>query len=183
MELQNVKDDLRKVVLAFNVKVSEDVKNIAKDFKIGVFESDIIYRIIDEYKEWSYKKKERELEEKLAKVARPCQIKILKGFVFRASKPAIFGVEVKKGVLKPGVLMMKEGGKIIGRVKEVQKEGEHVPEVKAGDRAAVSMEDPTIGRQINEEDLLIAVISEHDKKILKEVFDKLSESEKEMLEE
>lgn len=183
IELQNVKDGLKKVVLAFNVKILEEAKNLARDLKIEIFENNIIYRLIDDYKEWSYKRKEREIQEKLATVARPCQIKILKGFVFRVSKPAVFGVEVKKGVLKPGVLVMREDGKVIGKVKEVQKEGQNVSEVKVGDRAAVSMEEPTFGRQIKEEDLLISVISEEDRKILMEVFDQLSDDEKEMLKE
>jgi len=183
IELENVKDDLRKVVLAFNVKVLEDAQTIAKDLRIEIFQSNIIYRIMEEYKEWCSKKKEREIAEKLERVARPCQIKILKGFIFRISGPAIFGVEIQKGLLKPGVTMRKEDGKIIGKIKEIQSEGQTIPEAKKGDNVAVSMEEPTVGRTIREGDILVSVISELDKKILKEVFDKLSESEKEMLKE
>jgi len=180
-ELQDMKDELRKVVLAFNVKVLEEAQILAKDLKIEIFQSNIIYRIMEEYKEWCFKKKEREAAEKLERVARPCQIKILKGFVFRVSNPAIFGVEVQKGLLKPGVAVKKKDGKVIGRVKEVQKEGHVIKEAKVGEKVAVSMEEPTVGRQIEEGDVLIAVLNEEDRKILSEVFDKLSESEREML--
>jgi len=180
-ELQDMKDDLRKVVLAFNVKVLEEAQTLAKDLKIEIFQSNIIYRIMEEYKKWCFKKKEREVAEKLERVARPCQVKILKGFVFRVSNPAIFGVEVQKGLLKPGVLVKKKDGKIIGKVKEVQKEGQIVKEAKVGDKVAVSMEEPTVGRQIEEGDVLISVISNEDKKTLMEIFENLSESEKEML--
>lgn len=182
IESQNVSDRLRKAILVFNLKVSEDINNLAKDLGIRIFESDVIYRLIEEYKKWCIESKEREIEEKLEVVTRPAQIKFLKGYVFRASDPAVFGVEILKGVLKPGVLMRKER-KIVGKVKEIQKEGKNISEAKAGDRVAVSMEEPTIGRQIREGDILTVAVNEDDRKLLKELWDKLSESEKELLEE
>jgi hypothetical protein len=45
------------------------------------------------------------------------------------------------------------------------------------------MEEPVIGRHIHEGDILISVLSEDDIKILKEVYDKLSDDEKELLSE
>jgi translation initiation factor 5B len=183
VELENVKDDLRKVVLAFNVKALEEAQSFAKDLKIEIFQSNIIYRLMDGYKEWCFKKKEREIQRKLEKVARPCQIKLLKGFVFRVSNPAIFGVEVQKGLLKSGVVVKREDGKVVGKVKEIQREGQTIKEAKAGDKVAVRMEEPTIGRQIKEGDVLVAVLTKEDVKTLKEVFDKLTESEKELLKE
>jgi len=182
VELQNVKDDLRKVVLAFNVKILDEAKDLAKDLKIQVFENNIIYRLIDEYKEWVYKAKERVLQEKLASVTRPCEIRVLKGFVFRQSNPAVFGVEVKRGILKSGINLRKTDGKIVGRVKEVQREGQNMAEAKKGDRVAVSMDEPTIGRHINEGDTLYAVLSDDDLKTLREIFEKLNEDERELIE-
>jgi len=182
IETENVKDDLRKAILIFNVKVPEEIKTLAKDLGIKIFENNVIYRLLEEYKEWCWQKKEREVEEKLESVTRPCEIKFLKGFIFRQHSPAVFGVEVLKGVLKPGVLMRKKDGKIIGKIKEIQKESKNVAEAKVGDRVAVSMDEPTIGRQINEDEILTGVVSEEDKMILKEVWDRLSDSEKELLE-
>jgi translation initiation factor 5B len=107
----------------------------------------------------------------------------LKGFVFRQHSPAIFGVEVLRGVLKPGITMKREDGKVVGKIKEIQSEGQTIKEAKAGEKVAVSMEEPVIGRHIKEGDVLTAVLTEEDKKILKEIFDKLTESEKELLKE
>jgi len=183
IELQNIKDDLKKVIFAFNVKPLEDAKNLAKDLRIKILQNNIIYKLIEEYKEWCLNKKEREVQEKIEKVSRPCQLKILKGFVFRVSGPAVFGVEVQKGLLKPGVLMKRKDGKIIGRVKEIQSEGQSIKEVKPGEKVAVSMEEPTIGRQIKEGDTLVSVLSEDDLKILREIWDMLSPDEKELLKE
>ncbi len=182
IEASNVSDDLRKVILAFNVKSLEDAKKIARDLKIKIFENNVIYRLLEEYKEWCYQRKEREIQEKLEKVARPVKIKLLKGFVFRASKPCIVGVEVLAGILKSGAILRREDGKIVGKVKEIQKEGQTIKEAKKGERVAISMEEPTVGRTIHEGDTLTSVLSEKDMKILREVWDRLSEDEKELLE-
>ena len=136
---------------------------------------------MDEYKEWCFKKKEREIQEKLEEVTRPFRIKILKGCIFRVCNPAICGVEVQKGLLRPGVNVKREDGKIVGKIKEIQKEGQVVKEAKSGDRVAISLEEPTVGRQIKEGDVLTSVLTDEDKKILKELWDKLAEDEKELI--
>jgi len=183
IEVQNLEDKIRKVVLAFNVKTLEEAETLAKDLGVKIFTNNIIYRLLDEYKEWSYKAKEREIQEKLASVSRPCVVKILKGFVFRVSNPAIFGVEVQKGVLMPGVRMQREDGKTVGTVKTIEREGQQISEAKSGDKVAISMDEPTVGRQIQEGDVLSAVLTETDKKILREVFEYLSADERELLKE
>jgi len=182
-DMENVKNDVRRVVLAFNVKVSDDIEQSAKDLNIKIFSNNIIYRLLEDYDTWVKEKTEREIREKLSSVSRPCLIRILPGFVFRQSNPAVFGVEIKKGVLMPEVRLKKTSGKVVGRVKEIQKEGVNIGEAKQGEKVAVSMEEPTIGRQVKEGDELISVLTEYDLKILKELFDHLSEGEKEFLKE
>ncbi len=179
--LQNINDNLRKAVLAFNVKILEDAENLAKDWGIIIFKNNVVYRIIDEYKEWTDKRKKQEVAEKLASVVHPFELKFLKGFVFRVSGPAIFGVEVKKGILKKGVLVRNRDGKIIGKIKAVQKDGKDIELAKIGDKVAVSMEEPTIGRQIQEGDTLTSIIPEEDLKILIELKEYLSPDEVEMI--
>ncbi len=180
VETQNVNDRFRKVVLAFNVKVPEEIETLAKDLKIKIFRNEIIYQLIEEYKTWVEKERERELEEKLQLVTRPCELKILKGTVFRQSNPAVFGVEILRGVLKPGAALQR-GQKTVDRVKEIQKESKSIMEAKKGDRVAISLENVTVGRQVKEGDTLSVVITDNMKKILKEVWSKLGEDEKEML--
>ncbi|MDI6806792.1 MAG: translation initiation factor IF-2 [Candidatus Aenigmarchaeota archaeon] len=183
IEAQQVSDRLRKVILAFNVKILDEAADLAKDLKIRIFSNNIIYRLMEEYKEWCFQEKEKEINEKLEKVSRPVKIKLLKGFTFRASKPCIVGVEVLAGLLKPGVLLRKEDGKIIDRVKEIQSEGRKIPEAKAGDRVAISMEKPMMGRTIHEGDILISVLRDEDLKVLRGFWNRISESERELLKE
>ncbi len=182
-EIDPVKDELKRVILAFNVKVLPEAEKLAFDHKIKIFENNIIYRLIEDYQEWCGKEKERKELEKLEKVVRPCKLRILPGFVFRKRKPAIFGVEVLAGVLKPDTPMQKEDGKDVGRIKKIEKEGKTIALAKPGDKVAVSMDEPTIGRQINEGDILVSVITPRSLKFLKEVWDRLQDDEKELLKE
>jgi hypothetical protein len=50
--------------------------------------------------------------------------KVLEGFVFRASKPAIFGVDVLGGKIRKGYRLMNENGEVVGEVREIQREKE-----------------------------------------------------------
>jgi translation initiation factor 5B len=184
IELENVKDDLRKVVLAFNVKTLEEAQTFAKDLKIEIFENNVIYRLIDEYKEWCFRRKEREIQEKLEKITWPAKIKLLVGYTFRTSNPAIVGIEVLAGKIKPKVRLLRKDGKEIGIIKEIQTEGQNISEAKTGDRVAISMDEPTIGRQIKEGDVLYVDVGESDlKSILMEFKDKLSDSELKVIDE
>lgn len=179
---QGTEDESKRVILVFNVKVSDEMKSVAKDLGVTVFENNVIYRLIEDYKQWCSQKKERELQEKLESVNRPVELNFIKGAIFRSSHPSVFGVEITRGFLKPGVLL-KRGERVIGRVKQVQREGKTIAEAKKGDKVAISVEDVTIGRHIFEGDKLVSALGENDLKILREVYDKLTDSEKELLNE
>ncbi len=183
IELHPLKDDLKKVVLAFNVGVLPDAEAMARDLKIEIFKNNIIYRLIEDYQKWCSEKKERRELDKLEKVVRPCKFRILPGFVFRKRKPAVFGVEVLAGVVKPNTPMKKEDGKDVGKIKNIEKEGKIIPSANTGDKVAISMEEPTIGRQINEGDTLMSVITRSTVGSLREIWDRLHDDEKQLLKE
>lgn len=183
IELDPLKNELRKVVLAFNVNVLSEAETMARDHKIGIFKNDIIYRLIQDYQEWCSKEKERRELEKLEKVVRPCRFRILPGFVFRKRKPAVFGVVILAGVLKSNTPIQKEDGKDVGKVKKIEKEGKTIDSAKTGDKVALSMNEPTVGRQINEGEVLISVITRTNVKRLKEIWNRLQDDEKQLLRE
>ena len=180
MEAQNIKDRLKKVILSFNAPVSSDIEMMAKDNNIKIFHSEIIYRLIEEYKQWVKDEQHAELKQKEADVTHPAEFRILKGCIFRQSNPAVFGVEVLRGILRAGVLVERDG-KRIDHVKGIEKEGKAAVEARRGDKVAVSMANITVGRHVNEGDVLSVVIPQEDMKILREIFDKLTEDEKELL--
>ncbi|MCS7134926.1 MAG: translation initiation factor IF-2 [Candidatus Aenigmarchaeota archaeon] len=183
VEIDAIKDDDKKAILCFNVDLLEEAEILVKEKKIPVFKSNIIYKIVEDYKKWRDDKKEREKLEKLESVVRPAKIRIIPGCVFRKRQPAIFGVEVLAGVLKVNTPLALENKKDVGKVKQIQKEGKNINQIKTGEKAAISLDEPTIGRQINEGDILISVITPHNLKILTEVMEKLQEDEKQLLRE
>jgi translation initiation factor 5B len=182
IEGELIQDKHRKVILAFNIKVDEKTIIEAKNFGLKIFSSDVIYRIIDEYKQWIEEEKRKEIENKLETLSRPVKLRVIPGAIFRSSKPAIFGVDILEGTLKPGILLKREG-KVIGKVKEIQSEGRTIPKAIKGERVAISIEEATVGRSVFENDVLVSEISKEEVEKLKEVFDYLREDERKLLTE
>lgn len=179
MEIDSIKDPINRVIFAFNVPVLCEAMEVEG---VKIFESPVIYKLLEDYQKWK-EEKEGELEkQKLFGVTRPGKIKILPGYIFRASNPAIVGVEVTGGVLKPGYSLVKEG-KIIGKIEQIQKEGSNVAEARYGDKLAVSISGPTVGRQIKEGDELYTAMSRDNIRKLNDLKDLLSRTEIEVLEE
>ncbi|MEE9323290.1 MAG: translation initiation factor IF-2 [Candidatus Aenigmarchaeota archaeon] len=170
------------VIFAFHVEILPDALDSAKKEGVNIFKSDIIYKLIEDYQEWVEEEKKRKETDLLESVTHPGRVKIIPGYVFRQSKPAIFGVEVLGGIVKPGYKLRK-GEKVIGEVKELQSEGENVEKVKKGEKVAVSVSGVTIGRQISEGDTLETVMKERDFEVLKKLKAKLPEDERRLLEE
>ncbi len=181
MEISTIEPSKR-VIMVFNNKVLPDAEMAANGYNVKIISSNIVYKLIEEYKNWADELKKRTIGQKLGNITRPAEIKMLPGFVFRDSKPAVFGVEITAGVLKTGYLMKrKDDGKIVGVVKEIQDQGQNIAQAEKGKRVAVSMDEPTVGRQINEGDILITVLSDEDVKTLRELFSQLRDDEKSML--
>ncbi len=179
MESSNMK---KPVIFAFNVDVLPDAEECSKKLGAKIFRSNIIYRLVEEYKKWESDMKKNADAMMLDSVTHPGRIRVMQGYVFRQSKPAIFGVEVVAGVIRPGYKLRK-GDKLVGEIKELQAEGENVDRAKIGENVAVSMDGVTIGRQISEGDELETVLYERDFEILERLKQKLPEDEKRLLDE
>jgi translation initiation factor 5B len=170
-------------VLAFNVKVLPDAEEEAANAAIQVFKDRIIYNLIDNYLEWLKSEREAKAEREFEKLIKPGKILVMPGFVFRRAKPAIFGVEILGGQLKPKYsLIRSEDGASVGEVQQIQDKGKAVPEAKQGMQVAVSMDKPIVGRHVFEKDILYVKMPESDAKILMETYvDKLSDEEQVVL--
>lgn len=167
-EADSMSDSFKKVIVAFNVHVDESTEKELKEKRIKLLKSDIIYRILDEYDAYLESETKRLRSEKLDSIIRPAVIKLLPGMVFHASGPAIVGVEVIEGVIRHNY-PLKKNGKEIGFIKAIQSEGTSVDEAKKGEKVAVSIEGPTVGRQIREGDELSTILTARDLKVLKEL--------------
>jgi translation initiation factor 5B len=173
------------VILAFNVKILPDAAEEAETRNVHVFKEQIIYHLIENYLKWLKSQREAKLEQEFEKLAKPGKIRIMEGYVFRRAKPAIFGVEILGGQLKPKYSLIRaEDGADIGEVQQIQDKGKAIPEAKQGMQVAVSMDKPIVGRHVFEKDILYVKVSESDAKaLLTTHLDKLSADEQEVLKE
>jgi len=178
------KEPLYGVVLAFNVKVLPDAAEEAKAHNVPIFWHNVIYHLIDDYLKWMKQEKEARERSELEKLIRPAKIRVLPGFVFRRSKPAIVGIEVLAGQIRPRVPLMTAEGKEIGEILQIQDKGASISYAERGRQVAISIDKPIVGRHFDEGDILYVYVPENHIRILKTKFkDKLSEDEIETLEE
>ncbi|HLC46581.1 MAG TPA: translation initiation factor IF-2 [Candidatus Nanoarchaeia archaeon] len=175
------KDPLLSAILSFNIPVPEDVSMMSK--KVKIISSNIIYRLIEEYEAWRAEASKNIEALQLDAVVRPCKIQLLSGYVFRQSNPAIMGIEVVGGVLRTGMPLMDKNGRELTAVKTIEVDKESVSELKRGKQAAVSFPGVTVGRQINEGDMLYSSIPEEDFVKIKELKKVLSADETEVIKE
>jgi translation initiation factor 5B len=175
----------RQSILAFNVDVLDDARDLAEQEDVEIFEHDVIYRLIEEYEEHVAAIEEAQQEQVLENITRPARFEILPDHTFRQSDPAVVGVEVRGGLLKRNsrvVLFDDSEPERVGMLKSIQDEGEDVDEARTGERVAVSIDGPTVGRQIKEGDELWVEIPEKHAKILEqELAEDISADEREVL--
>ncbi len=173
------------VVLAFNVKVMPEARELAEKEGIKIFQHNVIYKLIEDFEEWLKQLREEEKRKILESLIRPGKIRILPGFVFRRSDPAIVGVEVLGGVIKPKYPLMKSDGSRVGSILQIQDRGKSLQEARAGQQVAISIKGRVmVGRHIHEGDILYTDIpAEHAKLWLTKFKNELSDDEKHVLQE
>lgn len=184
VEAFGVEDRLLAVVLAFNVKILPDAEEEAKTASIPIFRSDIIYHMIEDYLRWAEEQRTAGVKAELDSLVRPCKARVLTGFIFRRSKPAIVGVEILTGRLRPKAPVISNSGKKLGEVERIQDKGNDVQEAQVGMQVAVSIEDGVVGRNISEGDILYTDVPErHLKTFTSKFSSELTEGDQETVKE
>lgn len=172
-------DRLRAAVLAFNVKVTEDAEVEAKSRGAVIFQNNIIYQLVDDYLKWYESEREAERRAELSKLVLPGKIKLLPGYVFRRSDPAIVGVQVLAGRIRRGYPLITRDGRRVGEIMQIQEHKKPLDEAVKGQEVAISIRGKVIvGRQIKEGDVLyVDVPLEHANRLLEKFASELSEEE------
>lgn len=179
IEASNFDDPLHRAVFAFNVEINDDARDAARDTGVVLFENDVVYRLLEDYGVWC-DERTRELEaQSRLEISFPGRISILRDHVFRTSKPAIVGVRVLAGRIRSGQMLMREDGRAVGRIRSLRSGDKTLREARMGDEVAVAIDDVTVGRQIDVEDVLLVDIPEGHMKQLSG--QKLSADESEVL--
>jgi translation initiation factor 5B len=169
-------------ILGFDVKILPDAQQQAQTENIQIFQANIIYHLIDNYTQWMQTEQEARSLKEFDKLTRPAKLRILPGYVFRTAKPAVFGVEIQAGIIKPKVPLITKDGQDIGEILQIQDKGKAVSEAQAGTQVAISLEKPIVGRHINEGDTLYTKLPEAHAKALQTRFTtRLTQQEQETL--
>ncbi len=179
VEVSTNKEETNKAILAFNVKILPEAEEEARNYGVKIFEGDIIYAIIDAFVKWREEVRTTREKQKIEALIKPGKVKLLKEFIFRRSKPAIIGVKILAGELRRGSELIKPDGSKVGEVRSMQKEGKNVAIAKAGEELAIAIEDVTIGRQLEGDEILYVEIPEkHAKVIEKELLSSFDDETK-----
>ena len=178
------RDPLHGVILAFNVKVLQDAEEEARNRDIPIFNQKTIYNLIDEYLAWMKQEDEARLNEEFNRLVKPAKVKFIPGYVFRKAKPAVIGVEVLAGKIKPKNTLVKENGRNVGDILQIQDKGKAASEAKIGSQVAVSLGKAIVGRHIQEGEMYYVRIPEnHAKSLLTRFSDRLTPEELDALNE
>ncbi len=176
------REQLFGVILAFNVKVLPDAEEEARNRNVPIFNQRTIYTLMDEYLAWLKQEDEARLDEEYARLVKPAKIKFLPGYVFRKTKPAVIGIEVLAGHIKPKNILIKEDGRTIGEILQIQDKGKPASEANVGTQAAISLGKAIVGRNIHEGEIFYVKVPEAHAKVLQKKFqDRLTAEELEVL--
>ncbi|MCX8163498.1 MAG: translation initiation factor IF-2 [Candidatus Micrarchaeota archaeon] len=171
-------------ILAFNVDCSLEVEQEAQKRSIKIFNSKIIFESFENYISWVKEEKEKEKLKVLCSINYPVKLKVLPNCFFRACKPAIFGVEILAGKLKPKTTLVKGDGTIIGEVKTIQNEGQNIEQASQGQKVAISIDECYCGKTIKELDILFSYIPPSSQELIKKhCLDLLTKEELSILDE
>jgi translation initiation factor 5B len=169
-------------ILGFDSKVLPEAKDYVGTSPI--FVSPIIYEVIDNYSNWAAAQRDTDEKAALSNLTRPCKLLVMPGTFFRRNDPAVFGVKITGGRLKPKVRLMSAGGTTLGTVEQIQDKGKSMAEAKDGDEVAISVDGPTLGRQVKENDTIYTMPRSHEVKLLRtKLYGSLTEGEHEILNE
>ena len=179
-------DPLSAVILAFHTKILPDAKEEAFNQEILIFENDVIYRLIEEYLDWVKEKEDEFKTIEYDKVKHPSKILFLPQYIFRRSDPAVIGIRVLGGTIRPKTQLINKNGKIIGVIRQIQDKSETIARATKNQEVAISIAGGVVGRNIKEtkDEFFYINIPEKDFKLIKQKFKKeLTLDDKEILEE
>lgn len=173
------------VILAFNTKILKEAEELITREDIKVFVNNVIYQLLEEYSKWLREFRENMKQREIENLTRPSKIRIIPGYVFRRSDPAIVGIEVVKGTIKPGYVLMRDDGVELGSIMQIRDRDNVLRQAVTGQQVAISIKGKIlIGRHIDEgEYMYTSIPREHVVLWLTKYPGELREDEKEVLEE
>ena len=155
-------DEFGGQICAFNVKTLPDAEIEAVNQGIRIFSSPVIYRVVEEYKEYITDRRSQEVAQALNDLILPGKITILPQYIFRRSNPMVVGVLVEGGVIASQQKLVNQEGKVIGTLHSIKASNKPVKSAKKGEEVAISIPGAVLGRSVLETDSLYIKAPESD---------------------
>ncbi|AAK40570.1 translation initiation factor IF-2 [Saccharolobus solfataricus] len=151
------------IIAAFRVKLLQGIDTSG----IKILYNEIIYQLIEDIKKHINDVREAEKRRTFDTLILPGKIKILPGYVFRRSDPVVVGIEVIGGIIRPKYPLIKEDGRRVGEVLQIQDNKKSLERATKGMEVAISIKgNIMIGRHVNEGDVLYTDVPKEDLEIL-----------------
>ena len=166
VECSSNKNPRYRTVLAFNVRILDEAREESKKSKVELIRSDLLFDLINRYEEFVKMEEEAIERAKRGELTYPASLKVLQGYVFRLSKPAIVGMKVTAGMMTPGRILINSDGEKIGKIVGIQRTNKSVKEAKLNEEVAIAVDKGVVGKNIKEEETLYADITERSAKEL-----------------
>ena len=116
--------------------------------------------MLEDYIQYAETRKAEDTAKELGELILPAKLKMFPEYIFRNSNPAVFGVNVEGGTLKPKVMLITDKGKKVGRVHQIQDKGQSLEKADKGSDVAISIRGIEIGRDIDKDDILFVSVPE-----------------------
>tara|TARA_B100001029_G_scaffold49005_1_gene39071 strand:+ start:11235 stop:13097 length:1863 start_codon:yes stop_codon:yes gene_type:complete len=176
-------DEEYRAILAFNVKVHPDAKKELHETGVKIFESDIVYRLLEDYQEWKDKIKDKQAQHLREDFSHPGKFEILEGHTFRTRDPAVVGVRVLGGRIALNQAVLRNDNSVVGHIRSLRSGEQVLKEALQGDEVAIAISEATVGRQISEGDVLYIEMDERAILTIREAGVKLDPIEEDIITE
>ncbi|CDF38780.1 Translation initiation factor eIF5B [Chondrus crispus] len=165
-------------ILAFDVGVEKEARELAEDAGVRIFTADIIYHLFDQFTAYMEQIKKDRREQVSDEVVFPSISRILPQHVYNKKDPIVVGVDVLEGILRVGTpLVVKHGAEWldIGRVASLELSKKQVVTARKGESVAVKIQHKNTehimyGRHFDFQDVLVSKMSRPAIEILKQSF-------------
>ncbi|KAK7391265.1 hypothetical protein VNO78_19678 [Psophocarpus tetragonolobus] len=164
------------VILAFDVKVTPEARELADELGVKIFIADIIYHLFDQFTAYIGNIKEEKKREAADEAVFPCVMKILPNCIFNKKDPIVLGVDILEGILKIGTPICIPSREFIdiGRIASIENNHKPVDYAKKGQKVAIKIvgsnseeQQKMFGRHFEIDDELVSHISRRSIDILK----------------
>jgi len=160
-------------ILGFMVQCPRDVELQAETSKVTIFQSDVIYRLQQQFEEYLADQLEKRKLENADEVVFPVEMEILPKYIIRSKKPVVLGCRILRGMLRIGTpivsMMHDSNGKPapfhVGTVDSIEKEQKDLEKGDVGEEVAVRFNSAasdvvvTYGRHFDHKDKLVSAIT------------------------